>query len=58
MVVELSIKEKWSYLAKKVEFRGFLALDPVTIFDPSCRESVLFDQKISKYAFGEDLELF
>ena len=36
-VIELSIKEKWSYIAKKVEFHWFLAMDPVLIFDPSCR---------------------
>ena len=37
-VIELSIKEKWSYLAKKVEFHWYLAMDPVTNFDPICRK--------------------
>ena len=57
-VIILSIKEKWSYLAKKVEFSWFLAMDPVTIFDSSCRKYVLFDKQISKFAIGDDFELF
>ena len=51
-VIELSIKEKWSYLAKEVEFRWFSATDPVTIFDSNCRKCVLFDKQISKFAFS------
>ena len=37
-VIELSIKENWSYLAKKVEFCWFSVMNHVTIFDPSCRK--------------------
>ena len=57
-VIELSINEKWSYLAKKVDFRCFLAMDPVTNFDSNCRKYVLFDKQISKFAFGDNFELF
>ena len=44
-------------LSKKVEFRWFLAMDPVTIFDSNCRKKVLFDKQISKFALGDDFEL-
>ena len=40
-----------------VEFRWFLAMDPITIFDSNCRKYVLFDKQISKFAFGDDFEL-
>ena len=43
-----------SYIAKKVEFRWFLAMNPVTSFDPSCRKKVLLDKQIGKFAFGDD----
>ena len=43
---------------KKIDFFLFLAMDPVNIFDPSCRKQVVFDKQISKFAFGDDFKLF
>ena len=31
---------------------------PVTNFDPSCKQKVLFDKQISKVAFRDNFELF
>ena len=45
-------------MAKKVEFRWFLAMGHATIFDSNCRKKVLFDKQISKFAFGDDFDLF
>ena len=56
--IALSMKEKLSYLEKKVECRWFKAMDPATIFDPSCRKYVLFDKLIGKFAYGEDFDSF
>ena len=33
-------------------------MDPVTIFDPSCRKKVLFVKQTGKFAFGDDFELY
>ena len=43
-VIELSNKEKWSYLAKNFEFRCHLAIDHETRFDFHGRNWVLFDK--------------
>ena len=44
--------------SENVEFLWVLAMDPVTIFDPSCEKQVLFHKQIRKFAFGDDFELF
>ena len=44
-------------LSEIIEFRWFCAIDHVTMFGYNCRNYVLFDKQISKFAFGDDFEL-
>ena len=44
--------------SENVEFLLVLAMDPVTIFDPSCEKQVLVHKGICKLAFGDNFELF
>ena len=56
-VIELSIKEKWSRLAKLIEFRWFRAIDQATMFGYNSRNYVLFDKQKVKFTLGDDFEL-